>query len=75
MGKRTRHQVLAYFTLEGNKEISGKGPVGKFFSQESLKKIMEICKAELGDSLFLACGKLNEVEKILQTQETRLLKI
>ena len=66
---------LAYFTLEGNKEISGKGPVGKFFSQESLKKIMEICKAELGDSLFLACGKLNEVEKSWQTQETRLLKI
>ena len=63
---------LAYFTLEGNKEISGKGPVGKFFSQESLKKIMEICKAELGDSLFLACGKLNEVEKILANARNKI---
>ena len=74
MGKRTRRIRLAYFTLEGNKEISGKGPVGKFFSQEFLKKIMEICKAELG-IVYLACGKLNEVEKSWQTQETRLLKI
>ena len=27
---------LAYFTLEKENEISGKGPVGKFFSKESL---------------------------------------
>ena len=26
---------LAYFTIEKDKEISGKGPVGKFFSQDS----------------------------------------
>tara|TARA_Y100001936_G_C15977723_1_gene614772 strand:- start:33 stop:1202 length:1170 start_codon:yes stop_codon:yes gene_type:complete len=65
---------LAYFTLEGEKEISGKGPVGKFFSQDSLKKIMEICKAEIGDSLFLACGKLNEVEKILAISRTKIAK-
>ena len=30
---------LAYFTLEKDKVIKGKGPVGKFFSEESLKKI------------------------------------
>ena len=65
---------LAYFTLEGEKEISGKGPVGKFFSQDSLKKIMEISKAEIGDSLFLACGKLNEVEKILAISRTKIAK-
>ena len=29
---------LAYFTLEKDKEIKGKGPVGKFFSEESLKE-------------------------------------
>ena len=32
---------LAYFTLEKEKEITGKGPVGKFFSQDSLKEIMK----------------------------------
>ena len=26
---------------------------------------MKICKAEVGDSLFLACGKEKEIEKIL----------
>ena len=26
---------LAYFTIEKNKKISGKGPVGKFFSEDS----------------------------------------
>jgi len=55
---------LAYFTFEKNKNISAKGPVGKFFSEESLKEIMSITLAEVGDSIFLACGKINEIEKI-----------
>ena len=29
---------LAYFTFEQNKSITGKGPVGKFFSGEKLLK-------------------------------------
>ena len=32
---------LAYFTFEKDKEIKGKGPVGKFFSENSIKKIMK----------------------------------
>jgi aspartyl-tRNA synthetase len=55
---------LAYFTLEKNDKISAKGPVGKFFSEESLKEIMKLTSAEIGDSIFFACNKLNEVEKI-----------
>jgi aspartyl-tRNA synthetase len=55
---------LAYFTFEKNKNISAKGPVGKFFSEESLKDIIKITSAEVGDSIFLACGKMKEVEKI-----------
>jgi aspartyl-tRNA synthetase len=55
---------LAYFTFEKNKNISAKGPVGKLFSEESLKEIMKITSAEIGDSIFFACGKANEVEKI-----------
>ena len=56
---------LAYFTLEKNDKISAKGPIGKFFSEDSLKQIMTISKAEIGDTIFLSCGKQNEVEKLL----------
>ena len=55
---------LAYFTLENEKEISAKGPVGKFFSKQSLEEIMKKTKAKVGDSIFLACNKKSEVEKI-----------
>ena len=55
---------LAYLTFEKNNNISAKGPVGKLFSEESLKEIMKITSAEIGDSIFFACGKINEVEKI-----------
>ena len=65
---------LAYFTIEKNEKISGKGPVGKFFSEDSLKEIMKICKAEVGDSLFLACGKIHEVEKILSISRDKIAK-
>ncbi len=63
---------LAYFTIEQDKEIKGKGPVGKFFSEESLKEIMKMNKAEIGDSVFLACGKENEVEKILSLARDKI---
>jgi len=55
---------LAYFTIEKEKEISAKGPVGKFFTKDSLNEIMIKTNAKAGDSIFLACGKLEEVEKI-----------
>ena len=55
---------LAYFTLEKTNIISAKGPVGKFFSEKSLQEIIKITSAEIGDSIFLACGKTKEVEKI-----------
>ena len=56
---------LAYFTLEKNNEIMAKGPVGKFFSTESLLEIMKITGAEVGDSIFLSCGKEKELVKII----------
>ena len=65
---------LAYFTIEKNEKISGKGPVGKFFSEESLKAVMKICKAEVGDSIFLACGKMNELDKILSISRDKIAK-
>ena len=53
---------LAYFTLKKKKKLSAKGPVGKFFSKESLEEIMKLTGAEIGDSIFLACSK----QKILK---------
>ena len=63
---------LAYFTLEKDKDIKAKGPVGKFFSKDSLKEIMKNCNAELGDSIFLACGKEKEIEKILSLARNKI---
>ena len=63
---------LAYFTLEQDKEIKGKGPVGKFFSEDSLKELMKICNAQIGDSVFLACGRENEIEKILSAARDKI---
>ena len=63
---------LAYFTIEKDKEIKGKGPVGKFFGQESIKELMKICGAEIGDSVFLSCGKKDEVEKILSLARDKI---
>ena len=54
---------LAYFTLENEKNISAKGPIGKFFTKDALEQIMKKTGAKIGDSIFLACGK-KELEKI-----------
>ena len=65
---------LAYFTLEEDDGIKGKGPIGKFFSEESLKELMKNCNAEIGDSIFLSCGKKNDVEKILSLARNKIAK-
>jgi len=65
---------LAYFTFEQENEIKAKGPVGKFFGEEALKEIMNICEAKVGDSIFLACGKEKEIEKILSLARDKIAK-
>jgi len=55
---------LAYFTFEKDKKLSAKGPIGKFFSEEALLEIMKITNSEIGDSIFMACGKQIDLEKI-----------
>jgi len=65
---------LAYFTIEKNENISAKGPVGKFFSKDALQEIMKITAAEVGDSIFFACGKKNEVEKIISQARDKIAK-
>ena len=55
---------LAYFTFEDDGNLSAKGPIGKFFSKEALIEIMKKTNSKVGDSIFMACSKQNELEKI-----------
>jgi len=63
---------LAYFTFEKDKNITAKGPVGKFFSEESLKEIMKITGARSGDSIFFACNNENEVLKLISSARDKI---
>jgi len=65
---------LAYFTIEKDKQLSAKGPVGKFFSENSLKEIMKITSAIEGDSIFFTCGKIKEAEKISSIARDKIAK-
>ena len=66
---------LAYFTLEKeDNKISGKGPIGKFFSTEACQEIMKISSAEIGDSIFFACGQKKDVEKLLSLARDKIAK-
>ena len=65
---------LAYFTIEKNKQLSAKGPIGKFFSEEALKEIMKITSSTEGDSIFFACGKISDVEKISSLARDKLAR-
>ena len=55
---------LAYLTFEEDGNLSAKGPIGKFFSKEALLEIMKKTNSKVGDSIFMACGKQSELEKI-----------
>ena len=63
---------LAYFTIEKDDDFSAKGPVGKFFSSDALKEIMDKTGANEGDSIFLACGKQDELEKITSLARNKI---
>ena len=39
---------------------------------ESLKELMKICKMDIGDSIFMACGNKNEIEKILSISRDKI---
>ncbi len=65
---------LAYFTFEKNEDISAKGPIGKFFSKDALLEIMKITGCEVGDSIFMACDKQKELEKITALARDKIAK-
>ncbi len=63
---------LAYFTIEDG--ISAKGPVSKFFSKESLEEIMKKTGAKVGDSIFMACSKKKDLERITSLARDKIAK-
>ena len=63
---------LAYFSIEKKESIFGKGPIGKFFSEDSIKEIMKISGAAVGDSIFLSCGNDKELESILSLAREKI---
>jgi len=63
---------LAYFTLEKEDKIIAKGPIGKFFSENALLEIMKLTNANIGDTVFLSCGKKDDVEKILSVARNKI---
>ena len=63
---------LAYFTIENG--ITAKGPVGKFFSKESLEEIMKKTGAKIGDSIFMACSKKKDLERITSLARDKIAK-
>jgi len=65
---------LAYFTFEDENNLSAKGPIGKFFSKESLLEIMKKTNSNIGDSIFMACGKQNDLEKITSQARDKIAK-
>ena len=65
---------LAYFTIDKDTDILAKGPIGKFFSKESLEEIMKKTQAKVGDSIFLACAKQKDLEKITSMARDKIAK-
>ncbi len=65
---------LAYFSILKEEKLNAKGPVGKFFTEESLREIMQITDAEVGDSIFFSCGNKKDVEKLLSIARDKIAK-
>ncbi len=65
---------LAYLTFEEDDELSAKGPIGKFFPREALTEIMKKTNSEVGDSIFMACGKQHDLEKITALARDKIAK-
>ena len=56
---------LGYIALEKDKEkFIGKGPIAKFFSENSINELAKLCKLKDKDSVFFSCDSKRNVEKI-----------
>ena len=63
---------MAYFTIEKNQKFTAKGPIGKFFSEDSLIQLMEDTGAKEGDSIFFSCGEKKDIEKLLSSARQKI---
>ncbi len=65
---------LAYFSIEEDSDntLIAKGPIGKFFSKDSLKEIIKITSAEVGDSIFMSCSKEEEIFEIMSKSRDKI---
>ena len=56
---------LGYIILaKDNGKLIGKGPIGKFFSEEAIGELVKVCKIKENDSVFFSSDKINEAERI-----------
>ena len=65
---------LAYFTIEKKIKYLEKVQLENFLVRRVFKELMKISKMDIGDSLFMACGNQNEIEKFYQFREIKLEK-
>ena len=63
---------LAYFTIEKKDNLTAKGPIGKFFNEESLKEIIKLTNAKINDTVFFSCGRKTDVENILSLARNKI---
>ena len=56
---------MGYILLEkNNNKLVGKGPIGKFFSEDAIKELAKVGNVKEGDAIFFSCDKVRNVEKI-----------
>ena len=56
---------LGYIILEKNgNKLVGKGPIGKFFSEDAINELVKVCSLKENDAVFFSCDKVKNVEKI-----------
>jgi len=56
---------LGYILFEKNKgKLTGKGPIGKFFSEQAINELTKICKIKENDAVFFSSDQVKEVERI-----------
>ncbi len=60
---------LGYITFQ---EGEAKGPIAKFLKPEQLKTLKDLCNLNDGDSVFFACGKQADTEKLSGLARTKI---
>ena len=62
-------------TIEKNKgKIVGKGPIGKFFSEDAIAELIKVCNLKETDAIFFSCDSKKNVEKICGLARQKLGK-